>query len=68
MYIKETACPTCSAKVVVDGALWEIGTVRLRCPTGKHMFLPTGSPKSRTVESVANSNVPIEIWGAEAAE
>ena len=68
MYIKEVACPICHAKVVVDGALWEIGTVRLRCPTGKHMFLPTDSPKSRTVESVANANVPIEIWDTEAAE
>jgi hypothetical protein len=62
MYIKELACPICKAKVVVDGALWEIGTVRLRCPQGGHMFLPEGSPRSRTVESVANANVPIKVW------
>ena len=68
MYIKEVACPICHAKVVVDGALWEIGTVRLRCPRGKHMFLPANSPQSRTVESVANANVPIEIWDTEVAE
>jgi len=65
MYIKEIACPVCTAKVVVDGALWEIGTVRLRCPQGGHMFLPTGSPQSRTVESVANANVPITVWDTE---
>jgi hypothetical protein len=67
LYIKEVACPICHAQVVVDGALWEIGTVRLRCPTGAHMFLPTGSPQSRTVESVANANVPIAVWDTEGA-
>jgi hypothetical protein len=61
LYIKETTCPTCHVKVVVDGALWEIGNVRLRCPNG-HMFLPEGSSRSRTIESVANANVPITIW------
>jgi hypothetical protein len=65
MYIKEVACPVCTAKVVVDGALWEIGTVRLRCPQGAHMFLPTGSPQSRTVESVTGANVPITVWDTE---
>ena len=67
MYIKEVACPICHAKVVVDGALWEVGTVRLRCPTGEHMFLPAGSPKSRTIESVANTKVSIAVWDTEAA-
>lgn len=65
MYIKEVACPVCASKVVVDGALWEVGTVRLRCPQGGHMFLPVGSPQSRTVESVANVNVPITVWDTE---
>ena len=62
MYIKELACPRCQGKVVVDGALWEIGTVRLRCSNCGHLFLPPGSPHSRTLEAVANANVPIEIW------
>ena len=65
MYIKEVACPVCAEKVVVDGALWEVGTVRLRCPLGGHMFLATGSPRSRTLESVANANVPITVWETE---
>jgi DNA-directed RNA polymerase subunit RPC12/RpoP len=62
MYIKELACPRCDSKVVVDGALWEIGTVRLRCPRCLHRFLPEGSPCSRTVGSVANASVPVTIW------
>lgn len=65
MYIKELTCPRCRGKVVVDGALWEIGTVRLRCPNCGNRFLPPGSPRSRSVEAVANANVPIEIWESE---
>lgn len=68
MYIKEVVCPVCEAKVVVDGALWEIGTVRLRCATHGHMFLPAGSPRTRTVEAVANASVPIAIWDSEGTQ
>ena len=65
MYIKEQTCPRCSAHFVVDGALFDIGTVRLRCQACAPMFLPEGSPRSRTVESVTNANVDIEIWEPE---
>lgn len=65
MYIKELACPRCQGKVVVDGALWEVGTVRLRCPKCAHLFFPPQSPGSRTVEEVANASVPIQIWELE---
>jgi predicted Zn finger-like uncharacterized protein len=65
MYIRELPCPLCQSKIVVDGALWEIGTVRLRCPKCAHLFLPPNSPRSRTVEEVANASVPISIWEPE---
>jgi predicted Zn finger-like uncharacterized protein len=62
MYIKELRCPECERRFVVDGALWEIGTVRVRCTACAHLFLPPGSPHSRSVEHVANASVPIAIW------
>ena len=62
MYLKELACPRCRRRFVVDGALWEIGTVRVRCTSCAHLFLPEGSTRSRSVEQVANASVPIEIW------
>ena len=65
MYIREVQCPACKARFVVDGALWEIGTVRVRCVHCSHMFLPEGSPRSRSIESVANASVSIEIWDPE---
>lgn len=67
MHIKNTECPRCGAQLVVDGGLWEIGTVRLRCPRCAHYFLPERSPGSKTVETVANTSVPIEIWEPEVA-
>lgn len=65
MYIKQLTCPACAEHFVVDGALWEIGTVRVRCVACAHMFLPEDSPRSRTVEQVTNASVPIEIWEPE---
>ncbi len=65
MHIKELLCPRCQSKVVADGGLWEIGTVRLRCPSCAHLFLPQGSPLSRTVASVTNASVAITIWEPE---
>lgn len=65
MYIKELSCPKCGRRFVVDGALWEIGTVRVRCIRCAHMFLPEGSPRSKAVETVVNASVPIEIWEPE---
>jgi len=67
MYIKDVRCPRCGARCVVDGALWEVGTVRLRCPSCGHYFLPSGSPQSTTVQSVANASVDIEVWEPEEA-
>jgi len=67
MYIREVECPQCSARVILDGAVWEIGTVRMRCPTCAHYFLPPGSPRSRTIESVTNASVSITIWEPEHA-
>ena len=62
MYIKELACPKCRVRFVVDGALWEIGTVRVRCTGCGHMFLPDGSPQSTDVVTVTNASIPIEVW------
>ncbi len=65
MHIELLTCPMCEGRFVVDGSLWEIGTVRLRCAHCAHMFLPEGSPRTRTVEKVTNSSVAIEIWEPE---
>lgn len=65
MHIKNSQCPRCGASVVVDGGLYDIGTVRLRCPTCAHYFLPEGSPQSRTVQQVANTSVNVTIWEPE---
>lgn len=62
MYVKSPACPECGTRFIVDGGLWEVGTVRLRCTGCGHMFLPPGSPRSRTVEAITNANVSIEVW------
>jgi len=63
--MKELCCPKCGRRFVVDGALWEVGTVRVRCTECAHMSLPEGSPRTKSVESVVNSSVPIEIWEPE---
>lgn len=65
MLINEVVCPSCGQQFIVDRALWEIGTVRLRCGKCETYFLPQGSPKSRTVESATRSSVPIKIWEPE---
>ena len=65
MYLKRLTCPVCGDRFVVDGSLWEIGTVRVRCTKYAHMFVPEGSPHTRSVEQVANASVPIEIWEPE---
>ena len=65
MYIRQMQCPRCAVRFVVDGALWEIGTVRVRCTGCGHLFLPEGSPHSKSVEAVTNANVSIEIWEPE---
>jgi predicted Zn finger-like uncharacterized protein len=65
MYIKELTCPACGWRFVVDGSLWEVGTVRVRCTRCGSMFLPSGSPRTKSVEMVTNASVPIEIWETE---
>jgi transposase-like protein len=67
MHIKEVGCPACGARLVVDGGLFEIGSVRLRCSTCAHYFLAEGSPGSKTVDGVTNASVPITIWEPEDA-
>jgi transposase-like protein len=67
MHVKEVHCPTCGALLVVDGGLFEIGTVRLRCSACAHYFLPANSPGSKTVPEVTNANVEITIWEPEEA-
>jgi 5-carboxymethyl-2-hydroxymuconate isomerase len=62
MHIKEVRCPECGTLLVVDGGLFEIGSVRLRCSNCAHYFLPTGSPGSTTVADVTNASVEITIW------
>jgi rRNA maturation protein Nop10 len=62
MQLRKAICPRCHDAFVVSAPLWEIGTVRLRCPACTHYFLPEGSPASGTPERAANANVPIEIW------
>jgi predicted Zn finger-like uncharacterized protein len=62
VHIKEVHCPECGARLVVDGGLFEIGSVRLRCTTCSHYFLPDDSPGSKTVGEVTNASVVITIW------
>lgn len=68
MHIKEVTCPRCGAKVIVDGGLFEIGVVQVRCSNCAHYFLPAGSPRSKTIGEVTNSNVEITIWEPEEKE
>ncbi len=62
MLIENVACPACGSSFIVDHKLWSVGTVRLRCVSCAHYFLPKGSPRSMSVEEAANAAVPIRIW------
>jgi hypothetical protein len=50
---------------VVDGGLFDIGHVPLRCPFCHHQFVPRDSPGTRTVRDVTNASVEIRIWEPE---
>jgi transposase-like protein len=65
MHIKEVTCPRCRKISVVDGGLYEIGTIRLRCTHCGFYFEPPDSPRSKTVAQVTNANVAITIWEPE---
>jgi predicted Zn finger-like uncharacterized protein len=65
MRIRDVTCPRCGAHHIVDSGLFDIGTVRVRCPECSHYFHPSGSPATRTVEDVTNANVTISIWEPE---
>ena len=65
MHIKNVACPACTGLVVVDGGLYDIGHVRLRCPHCGHRFLPPDSPGTKTVREITNADVEIQIWEPE---
>jgi transposase-like protein len=67
MHIKEVACPRCGKTSVVDGGLFEIGSVRLRCTNCGFYFEPADSPRSKTVAQVTNANVEVTIWEPEEA-
>lgn len=62
MRIRNIACPECKSEHVVDSGLYAIGSVRVRCVSCGHYFLPAGSPCDRTVEEVTNASVPVTIW------
>lgn len=62
MHIKEAVCPRCASLVVVDGGLYDIGSIRLRCPSCHNYFLPPDSPRSKTIREVTNASVEIRIW------
>jgi transposase-like protein len=65
MHIKEVTCPRCGELSIVDGGLFEIGIIRLRCTHCGFYFEPADSPRSKTVEEVTNANVEITIWEPE---
>lgn len=65
MHIKEVVCPRCAHLTVVDGGLFEIGTVRLRCTNCGFYFVPADSPRSKTVAQVTNASVEVTIWEPE---
>jgi transposase-like protein len=65
MHIQEVTCPRCGNISVVDGGLYEIGTIRLRCTHCGFYFEPHDSPRSKTVAQVTNANVAITIWEPE---
>lgn len=67
MHIKEAPCQQCGTVVIVDGGLFDIGTVRVRCPGCEAYFLPPGSNRSKTVREAANAAVEVEVWEPEAA-
>ncbi len=67
MHIKEVTCPRCGAKLIVDGGLFEIGTIRVRCTSCSQYFEPADSPRSKTIAEVTNSNVEVTIWEPEEA-
>jgi predicted Zn finger-like uncharacterized protein len=61
MQLSTVTCPECATTFVVDTGLFDIGTVRLRCTTCAHYFLPEASPRSRTVENVCKLyNLPFD--------
>lgn len=62
MELRKATCPRCDDVFVVGAPLWDIGTVRLRCPRCAHYFFPEGSPGTGSVERAANASVPIDIW------
>lgn len=68
MHIREVTCPQCDSGLVVDGSLFEIGTVRLRCSNCARYFLPTDSPHLKTIEEATNASVNITIWEPGEAE
>lgn len=67
MHIKEAPCGQCGTVVIVDGLLFDVGTVRVRCPGCGAYFLPPGSSRSVTIREATNASVDIEIWEPEAA-
>lgn len=62
MLIENVICPACASSIIVDHKLWSVGTIRLRCGSCNHYFLPEGSPKSMTIEDATNAAVPITLW------
>ena len=62
MQLANATCPKCKTVFIVDEKLWNVGTVRLRCISCKHAFLPPSSPKSLSVEEASNAAVPIRVW------
>jgi transposase-like protein len=67
MHIKQVTCPRCGALSIVDGGLFEIGSVRLKCTNCAFYFEPAGSPRSKTIAEVTNANVEVTIWEPEDA-
>ncbi len=65
MHIKNADCPNCTRVFVVDGGLFDIGHVPLRCPFCHYQFVPRDSPGTRTVRDVTNASVEIRIWEPE---
>ncbi len=68
MQIHELKCPRCDSAVVVSARLFEVGTVRVRCPSCALYFLPEGSPHSTSVIVATNASVPITIFEPEGAD
>jgi predicted Zn finger-like uncharacterized protein len=62
MRATQTHCPRCGADLLVDTDLFRIGTIRLRCGQCSHYFHPATAADETDIQSVANANVPIELW------